>query len=293
MTETAVVTPLGMSRKAPMSFRAAGFAYDHEVLIALPPSYYVEPDRSYPVLWAMDGSLFFDLIVGLFTVGLTGFRYPEMIVIGVGHPSSEGLEGLAKRTVDLWPPGSTVADGPAKEHLDAMLAPDRSAESMFDGVKGDEFLAFLVDQLRPALAEQYRMNDDHVLFGHSAGAAFAGYALFARPGSFQRYILGSCTNELTIKLEAAHAATHDDLAAHVFLSAGDREANTASLAAQRMVSRTMLLAENLLLRQYPSLRLRTRVYTGGDHYSIVPGLISDGLQFVFAPEIAQLPSAIY
>lgn len=293
MTETTVVTPIGLSREEPKAFRAAGYEYDHEVLIALPPSYHVTPDRSYPVLWAMDGSLFFDLIIGLLTVGITGSRYPEMIVVGIGHPRCEGLEGLAKRTFDLWPPGSNVADGPAKGYLDAHLAPDNSAESIFDGVKGDEFLAFLVDQLRPVLAEQYRMNDDHVLFGHSAGAAFAGYALFARPGSFQRYILGSCTNELTIKLEATHAATHDDLAAHVFLSAGDREANNALLAAQRMVSRTILLAENLLLRQYPSLRLRTRVYTGGDHYSIIPRVISEGLEFVFAPEISQLPAAIY
>ena len=66
-----------------------------------------------------------------------------------------------------------------------------AAEFMpFAGARGDRFLAFLIDRLRPALAEQYPMADDHALFGHSAGGALTGYAMFARPGGFDRYIIG-------------------------------------------------------------------------------------------------------
>ena len=67
-----------------------------------------------------------------------------------------------------------------------------AAEFMpFAGARGDRFLAFLIDRLRPALAEQYPMADDHALFGHSAGGALTGYAMFARPGGFDRYIIGA------------------------------------------------------------------------------------------------------
>lgn len=112
--------------------------------------------------------------------------------------------------------------------------------------------------------------------------------LVARPDAFSRYVLGSGTNMLTLKLEADYAAAHDDLDASIFISAGDEEANDIALSAMRVVSRTMLLAENLLLRRYPSLRLKTRVYTDGDHHSIIPRVIADGLMFVFAEHVQKL-----
>ena len=133
------------------------------------------------------------------------------------------------------------------------------------------------------------MADDHTLFGHSAGGAFTGWALFARPGGFSRYIIGSGTNTLTIEMEDAFAEKHEDLNADVFIGAGDLEANNLGLSSQRIVSRTMLFAENLLLRRYPSLRLQTRVYRDRDHITVVPMILGDGLKFVFAEEAAELP----
>jgi len=55
------------------------------------------------------------------------------------------------------------------------------------------------------------MANEHTLWGHSAGGAFTGYALFANPGGFNRYIIGSGTNALTIEMEQAYAEKHDDL----------------------------------------------------------------------------------
>ena len=49
--------PYAMASEPPLSFRGEGYDYDHEVLVTLPASYPVAPDRSYPVLWAMDGPL--------------------------------------------------------------------------------------------------------------------------------------------------------------------------------------------------------------------------------------------
>ncbi len=70
---------------------------------------------------------------------------------------------------------------------------------------------------------------------------------------------------------------------------GDGEINNPGLSAQRLVSRTSLLAENLRLRQYPSLDLRTRLYTHRDHITVMPLIIADGLQHVYADLIADLP----
>jgi len=155
-------------------------------------------------------------------------------------------------------------------------------------MKGDLFLDFLVDQLRLSLGGKYRMADDHALWGHSAGGGFASYALLARPGAFGRFIIGSGTNGLTIDLEAEYAKDHDDLVARVFIGMADGELNHTALSAQRLVSRTTLLAENLRLRGYPGLDLLTRLYTDRDHFTVMPLVIGDGLQHVYADVIEGL-----
>lgn len=285
---TARTVPYAMSWEEPISVRAEGYDYNHEVLVALPPSYHVSPDRSYPVLWSMDGAMAFSMTAGIVNLYALGARIPEIIVVGVGHSSEEGMAGLGKRTFDLFPPGSIVAEeGPAADYTREVLGLDFA--TMEPLLKGDRFLDFLVDQLRPSLAGQYRMADDHTLWGHSAGGAFAGYALLARPGAFDRFVIGSGTNGMTIDLEAAYAADHDDLDARVFIGMGDGEINNPGLSAQRLVSRTSLLAENLRLRRYPSLDLHTRLYTDRDHFTVMPLIIADGLQHVYADLIADLP----
>jgi len=285
---TAQVVSYAMSWEEPAQVRAEGYDYDHEVLVALPPSYHLSPDRSYPVLWSMDGAMAFAMTAGIVNLYALGSRIPEIIVVGVGHPSEEGMAGLGKRTFDLFPPGTIVADaGAAAEYLRNELGLDFATIEPW--LKGDPFLDSLVERLRPLLCSRYRMADDHTLWGHSAGGAFASYALLARPGAFDRVIIGSGTNGLTIELEAAYAAAHDDLDAKVFFGMGDGEINNPGLSAQRLVSRTSLLAENLRLRGYPGLDLRTRMYTDRDHFTVMPLIIADGLQHVYADLIADLP----
>ena len=101
--------PYSMASEPPLSFRAAGYDYDHEVLVTLPRSHAVSPDRSYPVLWAMDGVMMHMLVAGIVNIYTLGGRLPEMIVASVGHSSDQGMAGLVKREFDLHPAGSMFA----------------------------------------------------------------------------------------------------------------------------------------------------------------------------------------
>ena len=281
-----------MSHEPSMMMRAEGFEYDHEILVALPASYHAQPEREYPVLWVTDGALLYDMAVGIASMSATGNRIPEIIIVGVGHRREEGLAGLAKRTYDFFPPGSRIAgDGPAEEFLDELYGD--AFDEVFKNVKGDKFVDFLVDQARPKLTEKYRMEEDHALFGHSAGGAFTGYAMFARPGAFSRFIIGSGTNALTLDMEAAYASENDDMRARVFVGAGDLEANNLAMSAQRIVGRTVLFAENLLLRRYPSMAIETRLYRDEDHMSVIPLIIDDGVKFIYADLAANIPEFPY
>ena len=276
-------TPYAMASEPPLTFRAQGYDYDHEVLVTLPRSFTVAPDRSYPVLWAMDGALMHMFVAGLVNMYTFGGRLAEMIVVSVGHSSDQGMAGLGKREFDLHPAGSMFGDDELGEKtLTAGMG--AGIAEMSAQFKGDAFLSFLIDQLRPALAERYRMNDDHALMGHSSGGYFTGYALFARPGGFSRYLIGSGTHPHTLQLEADYAASRDDLPARVFLGAGAKEAGNLEMAASRIISRTVHFAENLRMRQYASLALKTQLYTDLDHFTVVPQMFADGLQFLYADE---------
>lgn len=274
----------------PQLIRGAGFSYDHEVTIALPASYDASPDRAYPVLWVLDSPLMMRSVVGILDTLVIGNLAPEMIVVGVGSRSEDGLAGVGRRVMDFSPPGPDYfPPEPAGAAWEA-LAPLPEFPH-----KADDFLAFLVDRLRPQLAGSYRVSGEHVLFGHSAGGMFAAYALFRRPGAFDKMIIGSPylngVRGAVFAAEAEYAASHDDLDATLFIGVGDREVDEYFLAISGIVSSASRFSETLHLRGYPSLELKTRVFLGEDHYTVVPRLISEGVRHLWAAEAAALPSS--
>ena len=133
------VTPYSMASEPPLSFRARGYDYDHEVLVTLPPSHSVAPDRSYPAVWAMDGTMAHRLIAGIVDMYTLGQRLPEMIVVSVGHPSAEGMAGFSKREFDLHPAGSIFGDDDLARGI--LTAGEGGVfEEMSADFKGDRFL---------------------------------------------------------------------------------------------------------------------------------------------------------
>jgi predicted alpha/beta superfamily hydrolase len=279
-----------MKMLEPSTVRGATFAYDHEIRVALPASYDVAPDRKYPVLWVLDAPLMLRTVVGILNTLVIGNHAPEMIVIGVGSRSEDGLAGIGRRVMDFSPPGPDYfPPGEAGAAWQA-LAPLPEFPH-----KADEFLALLVDELRPQLAARYRFSGEHALFGHSAGGMFAAYALFKRPGAFDKMIVGSPylqgVRGAVFKAEADHATRAKDLDVRLFLAAGDREVDEYFLAISGIVSSMVRLSETLRLRQYPSLKLETRIFTGEDHYTVVPRIVSEGIRYLWADEAARLPSS--
>ena len=271
-----------MSIEPALTMRAATFEWEHEIQVALPASYSALPDKRYPVLWLTDGPFLLHLTVGLLNTLVIGGLAPEMIVVGVGCSSDAGATEFGRRrAIDFAPPGRSILfDGPGGEYFRKLGVPEGGLQ------KADDFLAFLVDDVRPRLEKTYRMSADHGLLGHSGGGMFASYALFARPGAFRRYIIGSpssnAVDRAAFRLEADYAAAHSDLKADVFFGAGEREIGKLSLAAWGIVSAPVLMAETLLLRQYPSLKVTTRIFPGKDHSSVIADVIGEGIRAVWA-----------
>jgi len=164
--------------------RAEGYKWEHEIRIALPSSYRKE-NRTYSVLWVTDGHAFFEPAVGFATACAQKY-IPEMIVVGIGAPPQASNESHMRRTYDFTPNDVKSYSGFGSKLVEEqMKARDekRKAEGTIlakDWGGAPRFLAFLADTVRPLLARDYRMADDHTLFGDSAGGLFCTYALLAR-----------------------------------------------------------------------------------------------------------------
>jgi uncharacterized protein len=283
-TEAVLRTPFFFTVEPTRTMRAEGYEWDHELRVALPASY-THTTRTYPVLWVTDNMLETALDVLGFHFGGT-----ELILVGVGPPAGVLTEFARRRTFDFYPREDPYPAGPGGDHLRREMATAQPDSRNWVGGGASRFLDFLVDQARPVLAADYRMDsDDHGLLGASAGGAFVGYSLFSRPGAFAKYIaccpVLSSSNGAIFELEERYAAEHDDLPAQVFLAAGEAEMIEPVIPGWGVVSSTAKLAETLSIRGYPSLRLTVRIFPGETHASVIPTALGWGVRTLWGDPV--------
>lgn len=269
--------------------RSQRFDYDHAVTIALPATYEASPDRRYPVLWVLDDPLMTRSAIATVDLLVSGNMIPELIVIGVGSPSEEGLAGVSKRISEFSPPGKGFAGPGLKSNAFRSVAPLPEYPH-----RAEDFLAFLGDELRLSLAAEFRFADDHILHGHSLGGLFAGYTLFTRPELFDRMIIGSPAlsnvNDAVFKLEEDFSKTSSELEIDLFVGAGGDEGNEWFLNAGGILSSTARFIETMKLRDYHGARVYSRIYTGENHYTVAPRIMSDGLRHFYRSEAGEIGS---
>ncbi|MGW4129586.1 alpha/beta hydrolase [Amycolatopsis japonica] len=267
----------------PRVTKAAGLDYEHIVRIALPPTYHDFPAKTYPTLWVTDASVAFDTVVGVLNVTNLMLEIPELIVVGVGCPPDvDATEFNVRRFHDFYSEPEWLTPGPVGDQVGAILG-DAFRDA---GGGADTFLDFLIDELRPELGREFRFDDhDHGLVGHSAGGYLVGYALLSRPGAFTRFLAGSpalsCCRDRLFQLEAAYAASHDDLAARLFLAFGGAEPTDPWTSLTDIGASTVRMAQILATRQYPSLSLYLQVFPDQTHASVVPSLVLKGLKTLY------------
>jgi predicted alpha/beta superfamily hydrolase len=258
---------MGGIEEPPRLIRAKGWDWDHEVRVWLPPGY-KSSDVQYPTLWVTDNSL------ELMQAALVGSEFglaPELIVVAVGAPSGTvPSEFQRRRSYDFIPDKSMMGPHFA-QYPDGALG----------GAPG--FLDFLVNQLRPMLAREYRMNpDDHGYAGHSGGGQFGLYTLLSRPESFSKYIISSpAAYQPWLDMEETWHQEHKDLAAKVFMSAGEAEAYHPVWSVAQITSTVALLAERFGTRNYPSLELKVRFFPGEDHLTVMPIAYTHGIRYLW------------
>ena len=140
-----------------------------------------------------------------------------------------------------------------------------------------KFFSFLKEELIPFVEAEYEADPARrILMGSSFGGLFTLYAMFREPELFSGYVSASPAVEFgetsLFPVEASYASEHADLPVRLFLSVGELE------PLSRPVPEFMqVLGE----RNYPWLRLETRIIAGERHAGNKPEAYNRGLRFIF------------
>lgn len=196
---------------------------------------------------------------------------PEVIIVGI---SSEG--------------GSKEFNyGRARDFTPTQIQPEKlpaEYRSTFPISGGAEkFWGFIKDELIPYVESNYRFSPgDRTLEGHSLGGLLVFYSLFKEPGLFKRYVAVSPVllwdGGLLLKQEENFWNDHKTLNADIYTSVGSLESESFILPWKQ-------LTNNLKLRRYEGLKLKTEIAEGETHYTIIPYIVTHGLKSVFSEDV--------
>lgn len=131
---------------------------DRTYQIYLPQSYRWASDRSYPVLYLLDGDYNFMHSVGSVSFLSSQGEIPELIIVSITSTIR-----VRDFTQTDWP-SHWIGGGGAKN-----------------------FKSFLSEELIPKINNEYRTNSFSILSGHSASGQFALYCLTSEPKLFNAY----------------------------------------------------------------------------------------------------------
>ncbi|THF64516.1 alpha/beta hydrolase [Pseudothauera nasutitermitis] len=273
----AAALPVALRGTQVRSVRSAA-GIDYHLCVWVPPG--TPPAGGWPVVYALDGNAVF----GTFVEGIRrSSRRPD-------------ATGVA--------PAAVVGIAQSGEHLfspDALRQRDFSPQDKGGGAEA--FLAFLADELAPALAGELSLNPARqTLFGHSLAGFFVLHALTQRPAAFQNFAAISPSvwwDEAGLRARLPALAGAD---ARVFVAAGEWEDEVPPWqrpfpgyeelvqrrAQCRMVGNARDIAAELgaLLGEE---RVRFQFFADEDHASILMIGIQRVLRFALAPTPAELP----
>ena len=227
------------------------------------PMGYSSSQKTYPVLYVLDGDYAFGITKGITDLLMIGKEIKGIIVIGISYGKGVFAWSI-KRTRDLTPGHDTIF-----------------AKGQNTG-GADNFLKFVQYELFPAVNRNYRtIPDSSAICGESLGGLLNSYILWKQPELFKGYIIISPSliwnNKSVLKLESEYFVNHKELNKAVYLAYGSLDSKEV------IISPATELIQMIQTHNYNGLRLVTRVFEGETHMSVPSVAITNGLKTLFKP----------
>jgi hypothetical protein len=233
--------------------------------IKIPATYKTDTQKIYPCYYGTDANRSFAMIADMansFEVPV--IVEPEIFVVGIGYKIRDLGDWGAWRTRDLTP-----TNVPSSDTYWAGIFSKFSGRQLEVKTGGAEkFLECIEKEVFPFIESNYRVSaTGRGLGGYSYGGLFSLYVLFKRPELFSLYYAGSPSirydKGVLYTYEKEYAATHNDLNATLFMTAGGAEDSA-------LIANVNILAAQLESRNYPGLKVETHVFPDETHMSCVP-----------------------
>lgn len=253
----------------------------YRIFVAAPRDQAEAPAAGWPVVYLTDGNSNFPVLLA--AARQRASDDPRAVVVGIGYPEADKAVHIGRRYVDLAPPSSD--------------APTPAPPADPRGPPGnDQFLGFLVDELKPLIERTYRTDPGRqALFGHSLGGLFVLHVLFTRPGAFQTYVAVSPSvwwaDGGVLAEEEAFTREHagKEIHARLLIAVGEWEqrprsdvppAKQAQVAKRgRMVVSARELADRLSRSPVKGLGVTFRAFAEEDHGTVVLPAAGRGMRF--------------
>jgi predicted alpha/beta superfamily hydrolase len=209
------------------------------IWITLPPRYDAE-DIAYPVIYQPDGNKAAPTTINPLLRDDPINPIRPFIQVCVGYTGQDAGRLLAIRARDLLPPGEPLAEGTDETSMDRLVAAgflshadSRLYLDYLRNPQADRFLAFLVEELDPAVRAIFRVSDEDTgLHGFSYGGLFAAYAAlstdhFQLVGAGSPGILAGSSQVLSLYDQAVEDPARPT-ARHLHVTVCERELTYAS-----------------------------------------------------------------
>lgn len=244
--------------------------------IKVPATYKTDAQKIYPCWYVTDANLSFAMIAEManfFEVPV--IVEPEIFVVGIGYKIRDMGDWGAWRTRDLTPTNVPSSD----TYWAGVFS--KFAGRQFEVKTGGsaKFLECIEKEVFPFMESNYRVSaTGRGLGGYSYGGLFSLYVLFKQPELFRLYYAGSPSirydKGVLYTYEKEYAATHNDLNATLFMTAGGAEDSV-------MIANVNKMAAQLASRNYPGLKVETHVFPDETHQSCVPSALMRAFKVLY------------
>lgn len=164
------------NNQAQFQIKSKNTGHDYLIQIYKPPV--APPQHGYPVLYILDGNATFPSAANIaqsIGAGSTKLGLDPLMIVAVGYPQQKTFD-VQKRAYDYTPKPSS----------------DFQAQGKYKYGGADQFIAFLNNELKPKIAQQFPINSQQQsIYGHSFGGLLVLYHFFQKPDAFQRYFAAS------------------------------------------------------------------------------------------------------
>jgi uncharacterized protein len=225
------------------------------------PIGYKNSDKSYPVLYVLDGDKSFGMTKEITDWLSWDNEIKNIIVVGISYGRGTNI-WWEKRTRDYTQFKDTVY----------YYYPNAGG--------ADNFLGFIKNELFPAINKNYRTKQDsNAIMGISFGALLSSYVLFTQPDMFKDYIIISPSlfwnGNSILKTESEYYVKHKELNKTVYMAYGSQDDN------DWVIGPTTELIRVIQEHKYDNLKFITQVFKGETHISVYPLALTHGVKTIF------------